>query len=416
MFSETNSTPGSTYHGRSMKITDLRLERLVAYLDAPPRFQAERLSRPIDMYPENDAETALTWAAHTQDGRLKIDHTYLTIETDEGVDGVAGPLERLEFAAVIDRQLRPLLIGEDPLAHERLWDKMYRLLVHGRKGLEMQALSAVDVALWDIKGRWAGVAVHRLLGGPTRGSLPVYASNLGYPIDPEQAADVARAERAEGFRAQKWFLRYGPRRGLEGMRHNVETAQAVRAAMGDEADLMIDAWMSWTVPYARAMAERLEVVRPRWLEEPLMPDLIGSTAELRRMLSIPIATGEHEYTRWGIFELLKAGAADVIQADTYWAGGITEMLKIGTLCSLYGVPLIPHGLSVPANVQLIASQPASLYPMVEYLVQWNVISQFFWKEPVLPVHGDITVPDRPGIGVDLDESKIADRQRLTWDQ
>jgi L-rhamnonate dehydratase len=112
--------------------------------------------------------------------------------------------------------------------------------------------------------------------------------------------------------------------------------------------------MSWTVPYARPMAERLEVVRPRWPKEPLMPDLAQSTAELRRMLRIPIATREHEYTRRGIFELLKAGAADLIQADTYWAG-ITEMLQIGTLCLLCDVPLIPHGLSVPANVQLIAS-------------------------------------------------------------
>jgi L-alanine-DL-glutamate epimerase-like enolase superfamily enzyme len=399
-----------------MRITDVRLERLIATFDAPAGFQAERLSRPLDVYPEHDAESALHWAARIDDnGRFRIDHAYLTIETDEGVRGIAGPLERYEFAAVIGRQLKPLLIGEDPLAHERLWDKMYRLLVHGRKGLEMQAISAVDVALWDIKGRWAGAAVHRLLGGPTRTSLPVYASNLGYAIDPDQAARVARTEREQGFRAQKWFLRYGPARGEDGMRRNLETAQAVRGAMGDESDLMFDAWMSWNLPYARVMAARLEAVHPRWLEEPLMPDLVPSTAELRRCMSFPLATGEHEYTRWGIFELLKAGAADVIQADTYWAGGITEMLKIGTLCSLYDVPLIPHGLSVPANVQLIASQPAGLYPMVEYLVQWNMVSQYFWDQPVHPVHGEVTVPTRPGIGVDFDESKIQERIPLVWD-
>jgi L-alanine-DL-glutamate epimerase-like enolase superfamily enzyme len=397
-----------------MKITDLRLERLIGFRDAPPGFQEERLSRPIDVYPEHDREPAMDWAARGDDGRLRIDHIYLTVETDEGVRGIAGPLERVEFAEVIGRRIKPLLIGEDPLAHERLWDKMYRLLVHGRKGLEMQAISAVDVALWDIKGRWAGAAVHRLLGGPTRTSLPVYASNLGYSIEPERASMVAQAEREQGFRAQKWFPRFGPAHGPEGMRRNLETAQAVRAAMGDDSLLMLDCWMSWTVPYAREMAERLERVHPRWLEEPLMPDLIQSTAELRRSISIPVATGEHEYTRWGIFELLKAGAADVIQADTYWAGGITEMLKIGTLCSLYDVPLIPHGASVPANVQLIASQPAGLYPMVEYLVQWNLVSQYFWKEPVLPENGDIVVADRPGIGVDFDESKIAQRYVLSF--
>jgi L-alanine-DL-glutamate epimerase-like enolase superfamily enzyme len=399
-----------------MRITDVHLDRLIGYFDAPPGFQAERLSRPLDMYPEHDAEPALTWATRVDDSnRHRIDHAYLRIETDEGVYGVAGPLERYEFAAVIGRQLRPLLIGQNPLAHERLWDEMYRLLVHGRKGLEMQSISAVDVALWDLKGRWAGAAVHRLLGGPTRTSLPVYASNLGYSIEPEQASDVARAQREQGFRAQKWFLRYGPARGEEGMRRNLQTAQAVRAAMGEDADLMLDAWMSWNLPYARVMAERLEVVRPRWIEEPLLPDLVHSTAELRRLMRIPLATGEHEYTRWGIFDLLQAGAADVVQADTYWAGGITEMLKIGTLCSLYDVPLIPHGLSVPANVQLIASQPAGLYPMVEYLVQWNMVSQFFWTTPLHPANGKVEVPDRPGIGVDIDEAKIAERIPLTWE-
>jgi L-rhamnonate dehydratase len=165
-----------------MRITDVRVERLIGYFDAPPGFQAERLSRPLDMYPERDAESVPTWATPVGDSnRHRIDHAYVTVETDEGVYGVAGPLERYEFAAVIGRQLRPLLIGEDPLAHERLWDQMYRLLVHGRKGLEMQAISAVDVALWDLKGRWAGAPVHRLLGGPTRTSLPVYASRAFAP-------------------------------------------------------------------------------------------------------------------------------------------------------------------------------------------------------------------------------------------
>jgi L-alanine-DL-glutamate epimerase-like enolase superfamily enzyme len=173
--------------------------------------------------------------------------------------------------------------------------------------------------------------------------------------------------------------------------------------------------MSWNLPYARVMAERLEAVHPRWIEEPLLPDLVHSTAELRRSMRIPLATGEHEYTRWGIFELLQAGAADVVQADTYWAGGITEMLKIGSVCSLYDVPLIPHGLSVPANVQLIASQPAGLYPMVEYLVQWNMVSQYFWTTPLHPTNGMVEVPDRPGIGVDIDEAKIAERIPLTWE-
>jgi len=397
-----------------MRITDVRLERLIGFLQAPREFQAERLSRPLDIYPEHDAELGTWWARDNGDGRYRVDHIYLTIETDEGVTGVAGPLERYEFAAVIGCSLKPLLLGEDPLANERLWDKMYRLLVHGRKGLEMQAISAVDVALWDIKGRWANSSVHRLLGGPTRTHLPVYASNLGYSVDPARAAYTATMERQQGYRAQKWFLRYGPWKGAEGMEHNLATARAVRDAMGADSELMIDCWMSWTVPYAIRMAALLEEVQPRWIEEPVQPDLVEQCAEIRRSIAIPVATGEHEYTRWGIKSLLDAEAADVIQADTYWAGGITEMLKIGTVCSTAAIPVIPHGLSVPANVQLIASQPPSLFPMVEYLVQWNMVSQFFWKNGVHPSNGVIAVPDRPGIGVELDDAKIAERTLLTW--
>jgi L-rhamnonate dehydratase len=159
-----------------VRITDLRFDRLVGYADAPPGFQAERQSRPTDMHPEHNAESALGWAACTEDGRLNIDH--VPDDRDRRGRQGRGRATRAVRARHGDWPPAgtPQLVGEDALAHERLWDKMYRLLVHGRKGLEMQAIRAVDVALWDIEGRWA---VHRLLGGPTRTSLPVYASMPG---------------------------------------------------------------------------------------------------------------------------------------------------------------------------------------------------------------------------------------------
>src|SRR5262249_42665384 len=152
-------------------------------------------------------------------------------------------------AAVIGREFRPLALGQDPRASERIWDLLYRSAVHGRKGVVMQALSALDCALWDLKGRWVGQPLYRLLGGPTRAELPCYASALGYAIEPERAAARAKELQAQGFKAQKWFFRHGPARGREGLRENVELVEALREAIGPDDDLMLDCWMSFDVPY-----------------------------------------------------------------------------------------------------------------------------------------------------------------------
>lgn len=145
-----------------------------------------------------------------------------------------------------------------------------------------------------------------------------------------------------------------------------------------------------------------------------MPDKIAACAEIRRRSPVPTATGEHEYTRWGLKQLMDAQAADVLQADTYWAGGISEMQKIFTVATTYDLPVIPHGHSVPANVHLSAAMPALSCPMVEFLVKWNVILQFFWKEPLVPVNGYVTVPDRPGMGMELDMDKVEEERELDW--
>jgi L-alanine-DL-glutamate epimerase-like enolase superfamily enzyme len=396
-----------------VRITNVRLTELTGYLEHPGEFWEERLSRPVDIYPEQYT-AGPTWTPREPDGRYRVVSHFLHLDTDEGVSGLGGPIT-WDQAALIGREFAPLLIGQDPRAHERIWDTLYRFAVHGRKGVSMLALSAVDCALWDLKGRWLETPVYRLLGGPTRDSYPCYASALGFSLEPERVRERARELHAQGFRAQKWFFRHGPGAGREGMRKNLELVRTLRETLGDDVDLMLDCWMSWSVPYAVEMAEQLAEYRPRWLEEPVLPDLIESCARIRRAIRIPVSTGEHEYTRWGIKLLLDAGAADLIQADTYWAGGITEMQKIIALCSACDVPVVPHGHSVPANVQLTAAQPPAAVPLVEYLVKWNAIHQHFFKQPVLPVNGAITPPDRPGLGVDLDEGKIVSQRELRWD-
>ena len=399
-----------------MKITGVRLRQLSGTLEHEGEFWEERLIRPIDVYPEHAAQTAYDGFWHPYklgDGRYKMQLVYLEIDTDEGVTGLAGPIGH-EVAYVVDQQFRSLLMGEDPLATERIWDKMYRDSVHGRKGVTMMAISAVDCALWDLKGKWANAPVYRLLGGPIRTKLPAYASMLGYSLESELVTRRVTELREQGYTATKWFPRGGPIDGKAGIRRNVELAKTIREAAGPEMDFMLDAWMSWDVPFTIAVAERIKEFEPRWIEEPVMPDKIAQCAEIRRRSPVPTATGEHEYTRWGLKQLMDAEAAVVLQPDTYWAGGISELAKICAIASTYDIPVIPHGHSVPANVHLSAALPALSCPMVEFLVKWNVVLQFFWKEPLVPVDGYVTVPDRPGMGMEIDMDKVEEERELDW--
>lgn len=395
-----------------MKITNLRVFQVKGTMQHSGTFWEERLIRPLDIYPEhrNDGPDGRT----PQDGdAVRIAACFVQVETDEGVIGIGGPIT-LDQAFIIETQFKTVVLGEDPRANERIWDKVYRHSVHGRKGATMMALSSLDCALWDLKGRWANAPVYRLLGGPTRTEIPAYASALGFSIEPEKAAARAKMFVEQGYRATKWFVRNGPADGPEGMRRNLELLRTLREAVGPNVDIMIDCWMSWDVPYAIRMARQFEEYRPRWIEEPVLPDKVQSYAEIRRNVNIPVAGGEHEYTRWGIHNLLVAGACDVLQPDIYWAGGITETLKICAIASAYDIPVIPHGHSTPATAHLIASQAPNLCPLLEYLVKWNAIHQYFLKTPLHPQNGKVTLPDAPGLGMDLDESKFEEQRDLHW--
>lgn len=399
-----------------MRITGLRLRQLTGILEHEGPYWEERLQRPIDVYPEYKAQRARPgfWMPQPIDERhSRVISIFVEIDTDEGITGIAGPVPH-EVAYVIDREFRGPVEGADALASERLWDIMYREAVHGRKGVAMMAISAIDCAMWDLKGKALGQPVYRLLGGPVRDSAPAYASMLGYSIEPEMAAKRTREKVAEGFTALKWFPLYGPTDGRDGMRRNIALAEALRDAAGPDVDIMLDAWMSWNKRYTLDFARHVAHLDIKWIEEPVMPDKIALCAEINAASPVPIATGEHEYTRWGQKELLDAGASEYLQADTYWAGGISEMVKICTLASTYDVPVIAHGHSVPANTHLTLAMPPLLMPMVEYLVKWNELLQFFWKNPVKPVDGIVALSDRPGFGMEYDPEKIETDEELRW--
>lgn len=388
-----------------MKITKVRLRELTGTLRHEGEFWEERLIRPTDVYPEHRAQGPDEWMpVRIDQNTSRIVSVFIEIETDAGICGLGGPVSH-DVAACIPA-FRAILIGEDPIASERLWDKMYRFAVHGRKGAVMMAISGLDATLWDLRGKAFNASVHRLLGGPVRTELPAYASALGFSLEPEKVRARVRDIVGQGFTATKWFPRWGPQDGPEGLRKIRQLAEILREELGPDRDFMLDAWMSWDVPFTIRVAQMLADLRPRWLEEPLMPDLIAPLAEIRAKSPVTIAGGEHEYTRWGLKQLMDAGALEILQPDTYWAGGISELMKIAALASTYALPVIPHGHSVPANVQLSAALPIPQVPFVEFLIKWNQLLQFFFAEPVLPVNGTVAVPDKPGMGVAIDEAKI----------
>src|SRR5581483_1865177 len=265
---------------RTMKITALRVLQVRGELPFEGEFWEERLVRPLDLYPQHRTDPPGRLARNER-GHYRMESIFLRIETDEGVYGVGGPITE-EQAYIIQRQLAGLLLGQDPLAIELLWDRLYRAQVHGRKGPPMMALSAIDCALWDLKGRWLGQPVYRLLGGPTRDSVPAYASMLGFAVQ-DMGRVRARAQEYKdlGYRAQKWFFRHGPMSGAEGLRTNVDLVRTLRETLGDDYDIMLDCWQAFDPVYTTDLAERIAEYRPRWLEECVMPDRIDSYVRVK---------------------------------------------------------------------------------------------------------------------------------------
>ena len=397
---------------QNLKIAEVRVFRVEGVLEYDGELWEERLVRPLDIYPEHKAEGS-GWNKAFAPGKYRHAAHFVEIVSDTGLSGIGGPVPE-ELAYIIAKKLKPLLLDQDPLAIERIWDRMYRYSVHGRKGETMMAISAVDCALWDLKGKWANAPVYTLLGGPTRPSIPAYASMLGYSLDPELVQERAQDFVREGYGAMKWFFRDGPTDGISGIARNMRLVRTLRESVGPDVDLMFDAWMSWDVPYTIQMAARMEEYQPHWIEEPVLPDKIEQYAEIRRNVRVAISGGEHEYTRWGLKMLMDAGACDVLQPDIYWAGGISEMMKICALASAYDLPVVPHGHSVPATAHLIAAWPETTCPILEYLDKWNTIHQFFLKTPLKPIHGRIELPTAPGLGMELDEAKIEKRTEMTF--
>lgn len=332
---------------------------------------------------------------------------YLKIGTNAGLEGLYGPVDGIA-AMMVDRIFKRRLMGQNPLAGEAFWDRMFRADRHSRGSHYIMGLSAVDNALWDLRGRFSGLPVYRLLGG-ARDKVRAYASCLGFSQEPDALQAKAKELTKEGYRHQKWFVRSrGPKDGPEGVAKDVEVVRLLREAVGEGVDLMFDAFWQWDLNYALAWSRRAEKYNPRWIEEPFQSADLDAFIEFSRETSIPVATGEHFYGRWDVHKFLKNDAIMVVQADPEWCGGVSELVKICTLASVHGVNVIPHGHSMHAAMHVVASRPIEVCPLVEYLIQKMSTYYYFEKHAPQPVDGMIQLPDRGGFGIELDESKIED--------
>ena len=335
--------------------------------------------------------------------------TFAEIHTDDGLTGLT--LGGSESVAALGQEL----IGEDPLRVEYLWNKLYTstyLRYH-----RLRELSTLDLALWDLIGKARGEPVYRLLGGRCQDRIPAYAAMLGFSIDPEDAARASMEWVGKGFSGLKWYLPFNATRGLDGLRHSVALIRAVREAVGDEIDIMVDCLLSGptdnSLLYAIKLARALEPYHPTWIEEPLSFDDQDAHARLARSTSIPLAFGEHWYTRWQIRAILENGSATVLQPDPGCAGGITEMRKIVALASTYGVPVIPHANETCRQaVHLLFANPANVCPFGEWGIRINHNSQYFYADFYQPVDGSFVPPGGPGFGYELDASKIETLREL----
>jgi L-rhamnonate dehydratase len=395
-----------------MKITKVRVRRVTGTMPTNGAFWEDRLVRPIDIYPEHRRDPWRQGGEQLDDRRLKLTQDFVDIETDEGITGRAGPLWP-DPARLVLTQLAHLLIGKDPLAIELLWDQMHRYQVHGRQGDAMIALSAVDCALWDIKGQAFGHPIWRILGGPTRPEMPAYISTLGYAVDDlGKVRERALAFKEQGYAAQKWFFRHGPMSGYEGLSKNVALVRTLRETLGEDYDIMLDCWQSMNFDYAVSLCERIEEFHPRWLEEPFMPDRIDTHVKLRSRTRIPLSGAEHEYTRWGFKRFIEKGALDILQPDIYWCGGLSETLKIAAYATVHDLIVIPHGHSTPIGIHFSVAQSPIHTPYQEYLGKWNDINMHFLQHPLRPIRGNIPLPDAPGANMALDPAKIEQEEEI----
>jgi D-arabinonate dehydratase len=347
------------------------------------------------------------------------------IETDERVIGIGeAGVGGGATAGVIEKVLKPMLLGEDPLLIEGLWQRMFaRTRQYGRRGVVMNAISGIDIALWDIAGKVARLPLYRLFGA-CRDRVEAYASGGFYQEGKgvDELACEAEGYRARGFKGMKMKVGRNPSTGAH-LRHLVDHAElcevdpeediarvaAVRRALGPQAKLMVDANCAWSPSFAIEMGRAFEPYKLYWIEEPVATDDIAGSARVADALATPIAGYETEIGLYGFRELITRGAVDIVQPDIAWAGGFSECRRIAALAEAHHLMVAPHAFAgavlLAAALHFIASIPNGL--VLEFDQNPNGLRDELLKEPFREERdGTIRLPERPGLGVELDPAAI----------
>src|SRR3984893_711554 len=335
-----------------------------------------------------------------------------------GEDGTSGWGEAFgppRLTAPVVEFYKPLLIGADALATEAIWQTLYnRLRDHGQKGLAIEALSAVDIALWDLKGRLLGLPVHRLIGGPLRSRVQAYATGFyrkrsGDPLT--YLIEEARERVAQGFGAIKLKLGFD-------FDEDIRLCHEVRHAIGDGVMIMIDANHAYDATAAIRLRRPIEGLDIAWFEEPVQPEDHAGYREVKRALSILIAGGEAEFTRWGFRPLLAERLVDIAQPDVCAGGGPSECKKIADMANAFGVRGNPNvwgtGVGLAASLPVIDAlphTPPGLYPLdplLEFDQSEHPIRMAVLQEPIVQRAGWVDIPDAPGLGLEINRAALAE--------
>lgn len=336
---------------------------------------------------------------------------FLKVHTNAGITGLGEPLleGRALTCATAVKEIEPYLIGKDPRAVAHHWQAIYRHAFYRGGPILTSALSGIDMALWDIKGKALGVPVYELLGGPTRNRVRVYA----HARDPQRIKEAL----GQGFTAFKTgpARRRGFPRHIETpgeVRYASEKFAEMRALVGDEVDIGVDFHGAISPAHAKMLIKALEPHHPMFIEEPCQAQNHEVMAEIARSTHLPIATGERVFTKWGFREVLEKQAATILQPDLCHAGGITECRLIAGMAEAYYATIAPHNpmgpISLAAGVQLAASIP-------NFLIQEQVsLGEGYLKQPFRVREGYLDLPRGPGLGIELDENAMADKIGHDW--
>jgi D-galactarolactone cycloisomerase len=356
-------------------------------------------------------EHGFGWSQRVTDRRQSA---ICVVDTDEGIQGVGeafyfgGPAQVV--AALIDDGLGPLVVGHDPFDTSVLWDRLYNWTRdQGQKGLTISAISALDIALWDIKGKALGLPVYKLLGGAYRTRARAYATGLyepqGVPSIVDALVEEAVGYAEAGFTGMKLKVGYGLARD-EGY------VRAIREAIGGDIALMVDANHAYNASEAIRLARVLADYDVYWFEEPVVPEDLDGYVEVRAASDVPIAGGECEYTRYGFRQLIDRRAVDILQPDLCAAGGYTEVMKIIAMASAASIPVVPHvwgtNVGLAAALQLYAALPNfperrfAAEPFFEYDRSHHPFRDGVTREQLIFDRGYLEIPDRPGLGISLD--------------